>query len=96
MGVIMCLVFFSVAVFMVISQKRYFLVILLSVEVMVLALFLGLVSYSVSVGSVGSILMGVFFLTFSVCEASIGLGVLVATVRFWGGDYSSACLSLKF
>nr|YP_010715714.1 NADH dehydrogenase subunit 4L [Panopea japonica]WDE73817.1 NADH dehydrogenase subunit 4L [Panopea japonica] len=96
MGVVLCFLFFGTSVFMVIRQKRYFLMVLLSVEIMVLSLFLGLMSYSASVESLSGIMMSVFFITFSVCEASIGLGVLVSVVRFLGGDYSGAGLSLKF
>ncbi len=91
----MALVWFSVPLFVLVSglwvvvvRHRHLLVVLLGLEQMVvggfsLILFL-LVCFDIEA------YFSVMFLTFAVCEGSLGLSVLVALSRSFGSDYFSS------
>nr|YP_010714908.1 NADH dehydrogenase subunit 4L [Neohydnus jiuzhaigouensis]WDE20722.1 NADH dehydrogenase subunit 4L [Neohydnus jiuzhaigouensis] len=66
-------------------KRKHLLMMLLSLEFMVLSLFLGLFMYF-------NILMyeyyfTLIFLSFSVCEGALGLSLLVSLIRTHGNDY---------
>nr|YP_004935240.1 NADH dehydrogenase subunit 4L [Cramptonomyia spenceri]AET13065.1 NADH dehydrogenase subunit 4L [Cramptonomyia spenceri] len=79
----MIMFFFGVMVF--ISNRKHLLSTLLSLEFIVLSLFiflfiyLNLHNYELS--------FSMMFLTFSVCEGALGLGILVSMIRTHGNDY---------
>nr|WDE20748.1 NADH dehydrogenase subunit 4L [Callimerus inbasalis] len=66
-------------------KRKHLLLMLLSLEFMVLSLFMGLFFYF-------NLLMyeyyfSLIFLTFSVCEGALGLSLLVSMIRSHGNDY---------
>nr|YP_009434108.1 NADH dehydrogenase subunit 4L [Epicauta gorhami]YP_010744251.1 NADH dehydrogenase subunit 4L [Epicauta obscurocephala]APB02748.1 NADH dehydrogenase subunit 4L [Epicauta gorhami]WET56776.1 NADH dehydrogenase subunit 4L [Epicauta obscurocephala] len=66
-------------------MRKHLLLILLSIEFMVLALYLNMFSYLSLLGN--DYFFSMIFLTFSVCEGSLGLSVLVSMIRSHGNDY---------
>nr|YP_010702031.1 NADH dehydrogenase subunit 4L [Trixa longipennis]WCL18819.1 NADH dehydrogenase subunit 4L [Trixa longipennis] len=76
--------FFMGGVTFVLNQK-HFLSMLLSLEYMVLSLFLLLFIYLNMMNYEGFFSM--MFLTFSVCEGTLGLSILVSMIRTYGNDY---------
>nr|QNE85760.1 NADH dehydrogenase subunit 4L [Helina impuncta] len=68
-----------------VSNRKHLLSMLLSLEYIVLSLFLLLFIYlSMFNYELFFLLM---FLTFSVCEGSLGLSILVSMIRTHGNDY---------
>nr|YP_010264241.1 NADH dehydrogenase subunit 4L [Lucanus prometheus]UIN24753.1 NADH dehydrogenase subunit 4L [Lucanus prometheus] len=66
-------------------NRKHVLLMLLSLEFIVVALFYGLIMF---LGSYDWELYFVLvFLTFSVCEGALGLAVLVLLMRVYGNDY---------
>nr|YP_010538755.1 NADH dehydrogenase subunit 4L [Pristolycus diversecostatus]UYE92366.1 NADH dehydrogenase subunit 4L [Pristolycus diversecostatus] len=63
----------------------HLLLMLLSLEFIVLSLFLGLTIYILMMMFEGYFLM--IFLSLSVCEGALGLSILVSMVRTYGNDY---------
>nr|QEJ81421.1 NADH dehydrogenase subunit 4L [Pristolycus sp. FM14] len=63
----------------------HLLLMLLSLEFIVLSLFLGLTIYILTMMFEGYFLM--IFLSLSVCEGALGLSILVSMVRTYGNDY---------
>ena len=96
MGVVICLGLFIAAVFIIISQRGHFFIVLLSFEVITLALFLAFISSMVRIlrGTRG--LLRLIFLVMAVCEARLGLGLLVRSMRGQGFDFIKSSLRLKF
>nr|AGC22305.1 NADH dehydrogenase subunit 4L [Trigonopteryx hopei] len=64
---------------------NYLLMVLLSLEYMVLSLFLLIVIYLIYYNC--DYFFVVMFLVYSVCEGALGLSILVSMVRFHGNDY---------
>lgn len=91
-----CLNLFLISVFMIIRQRGHFFIILLSFEVVTLRLFFLCVGKIVIVGGGPSVLLALVFLVFRVCEASLGLGLLVSSMRCLGFDQLKRLSSLKF
>nr|YP_010309817.1 NADH dehydrogenase subunit 4L [Oenas fusicornis]UMR54934.1 NADH dehydrogenase subunit 4L [Oenas fusicornis] len=86
----MMYVYMSVLMFfsglLVFSLKRkHLLLMLLSVEYMVLALYFNLFIYLSMLGN--DYFFSMIFLTFSVCEGALGLSLLVSMIRTHGNDY---------
>nr|QAX91242.1 NADH dehydrogenase subunit 4L [Schedorhinotermes sarawakensis] len=67
------------------SNRSHLLSTLLSLEFIVLALYLSLYYYFCSFNY--SLFFVVYFLVFSVCESSLGLSILVSMIRSHGNDY---------
>nr|AYQ18990.1 NADH dehydrogenase subunit 4L [Lampyridae sp. 2 ACP-2013] len=63
----------------------HLLLMLLSLEFIVLSLFLGLSTFILLMMYESYFLM--IFLSFSVCEGALGLSILVSMVRNYGSDY---------
>nr|WHM51585.1 NADH dehydrogenase subunit 4L [Dolichorhinotermes tenebrosus] len=67
------------------SNRKHLLSTLLSLEFIVLALYLVLYHYFCSFSF--NLYFVVYFLVFSVCESSLGLSILVSMIRSHGNDY---------
>nr|AQV11453.1 NADH dehydrogenase subunit 4L [Mesomelena mesomelaena] len=78
-------VLFVMGVFIFVSNRKHLLSMLLSLEYMVLSLFLLLFIYLNLLGY--EFFFSMMFLTFSVCEGALGLSVLVSMIRTHGNDY---------
>lgn len=76
-----------------VSNRKHLLSTLLSLEIMVLGLF-GVLVY-IRFIYWGDLYLSIIFLTFSVCEGALGLGVLVFLVRSHGNDYFQTFRLLK-
>nr|UPL65916.1 NADH dehydrogenase subunit 4L [Pilophorus typicus] len=66
------------------SIRKHLLVTLLSLEYLVLCVFMFLMYFVIF--CLGNIYMIMIFLTFSVCEGVLGLSVLVGLIRCHGND----------
>nr|YP_008815647.1 NADH dehydrogenase subunit 4L [Dinocras cephalotes]AGZ03526.1 NADH dehydrogenase subunit 4L [Dinocras cephalotes] len=67
------------------SKRKHLLLTLLSLEFIVLGLFMFLFMFLNSV--VYELFFSMVFLTFSVCEGALGLSILVSMIRTHGNDY---------
>nr|AVN68042.1 NADH dehydrogenase subunit 4L [Ectobiidae sp. BB] len=67
------------------SNRKHLLVTLLSLEFIVLMLYIILYSYLNSFNY--ELFFSMVFLTFSVCEGALGLSILVSMIRSYGNDY---------
>nr|YP_009092200.1 NADH dehydrogenase subunit 4L [Neochauliodes rotundatus]AHG24689.1 NADH dehydrogenase subunit 4L [Neochauliodes rotundatus] len=68
-----------------VSKRKHLLLMLLSLEFIVVSLFMGLMII-LKVYNFENF-FSMFFLTFSVCEGALGLGILVSMIRTHGNDY---------
>ena len=96
MFLVLCFFLFVCSVIIIFSQKYYFLIILLSFELIVMSIFVGWSNYIWYSGVRVGVVFSIIFLTFRVCEARIGLSLLVASVRFLGQDYNKNAFVLNF
>nr|YP_010309791.1 NADH dehydrogenase subunit 4L [Megetra punctata]UMR54908.1 NADH dehydrogenase subunit 4L [Megetra punctata] len=78
------LMFFS-GLLMFSLKRKHLLIMLLSIEYMVLALYLMMFTYFSLLGN--DYFFSMVFLTFSVCEGALGLSILVSMIRTHGNDY---------
>nr|QLY89872.1 NADH dehydrogenase subunit 4L [Neoleria inscripta] len=78
-------ILFIFGIFSFISNRKHLLSMLLSLEYIVLSLFLLLFIY-LNYMSYESF-FSMMFLTFSVCEGALGLSILVSMIRTHGNDY---------
>nr|QYK19520.1 NADH dehydrogenase subunit 4L [Neotriplax arisana] len=67
------------------SNRKHLLLMLLSLEMILLSLFMNLVLYFSNVNYELFFLM--IFLSMSVCEGALGLSILVSMIRSYGNDY---------
>nr|QIV24623.1 NADH dehydrogenase subunit 4L [Papunya picta] len=67
------------------SKRKHLLLMLLSLELVVLSLYLNIFLYLSCSG--GNYFVSMIFITMSVCEGALGLSMLVAMIRSWGNDY---------
>nr|YP_010946787.1 NADH dehydrogenase subunit 4L [Pseudoglomeris planiuscula]WGO57544.1 NADH dehydrogenase subunit 4L [Pseudoglomeris planiuscula] len=67
------------------SNRKYLLMMLLSLEFIVLVLYFFLFSYLMLYNF--ELFFSMIFLTFSVCEGVLGLSILVSMIRSYGKDY---------
>lgn len=76
---------FFIGLFAFVSNRKHLLSMLLSLEFIVLSLFLIIFIYlnQINYESYFSLI----FLTFSVCEGALGLSILVSIIRTHGNDY---------
>lgn len=72
-------------VFVFVSNRKHLLSTLLSLEFIVLGLFLFLFIYLNILNYEGY--FSIIFLTFRVCEGALGLSILVSIIRTHGNDY---------
>nr|YP_010397379.1 NADH dehydrogenase subunit 4L [Trichius succinctus]UQJ77499.1 NADH dehydrogenase subunit 4L [Trichius succinctus] len=66
-------------------KRKHLLLMLLSLEFIVLALFFNLYLYLMYYNF--EFYFGMVFVTMSVCEGAIGLAILVSLIRTHGNDY---------
>lgn len=78
-------ILFIIGVFTFVSNRKHLLSILLSLEYIVLRLFLLLFIYLNVLNFENFFRM--IFLIFRVCEGALGLSVLVSLIRTHGNDY---------
>nr|UOU85379.1 NADH dehydrogenase subunit 4L [Rhamphomyia physoprocta] len=76
---------FLMGVIVFISNRKHLLSMLLSLEFIVLSLFLLLFIYLSFLNY--EMFFSMVFLTFSVCEGALGLSILVSMIRTHGNDY---------
>nr|YP_010759056.1 NADH dehydrogenase subunit 4L [Ramburiella turcomana]WEX31966.1 NADH dehydrogenase subunit 4L [Ramburiella turcomana] len=67
------------------SKRKHLLMVLLSLEYIVLSLFMLIVIFLV--GFDYDYFFPVIFLVFSVCEGALGLSILVSMIRSHGNDF---------
>nr|APX40339.1 NADH dehydrogenase subunit 4L [Clytra quadripunctata] len=67
------------------AVRKHLLMVLLSLEFLSLSMFFGLFIYLSLVGY--EVFFCLIYLTMSVCEASLGLAILVLMIRNHGNDY---------
>nr|YP_009562038.1 NADH dehydrogenase subunit 4L [Choroedocus capensis]QAU54132.1 NADH dehydrogenase subunit 4L [Choroedocus capensis] len=67
------------------SKRKHLLMVLLSLEYIVLSLFILIVIYLIEFDY--DYFFPVVFLVFSVCEGSLGLSILVSMIRSHGNDF---------
>nr|AOY39509.1 NADH dehydrogenase subunit 4L [Scolytinae sp. BMNH 1039990] len=75
---------FMSGLFIFTLKFKHFLVMLLSLEFMVLSLYMLLIIYFFQ--GVSSYFVSMFYLSMSVCEGALGLSLLVVVIRTHGGD----------
>nr|YP_008081536.1 NADH dehydrogenase subunit 4L [Erynnis montanus]AGJ72735.1 NADH dehydrogenase subunit 4L [Erynnis montanus] len=68
-----------------VSKHKHLLIMLLSLEYIVLSMFMMLVLYLSFIEFDMYLLM--VFLVFSVCEGALGISILVSMIRTHGNDY---------
>nr|YP_010956570.1 NADH dehydrogenase subunit 4L [Synodus poeyi]WMY89663.1 NADH dehydrogenase subunit 4L [Synodus poeyi] len=68
-------------------HRNHLLSALLCLEGMMLSLFIGLSIWSLQLEMLSHTITPILLLAFSACEASAGLGLLVATTRTHGSDH---------
>nr|UBI44036.1 NADH dehydrogenase subunit 4L [Eysarcoris annamita] len=76
------------------STRKHLLLSLLSLEYLVLCVFLGLTLFMVNYGY--ELYFSMIFLVFTVCEGALGLSILVKMVRNQGNDYLSSLSILSW
>nr|YP_010021582.1 NADH dehydrogenase subunit 4L [Neoasterolepisma foreli]QOL10510.1 NADH dehydrogenase subunit 4L [Neoasterolepisma foreli] len=86
----MLLIFISFWCF--VSQRSHLLVTLLSLEFIVLMMYMYM---SYCLGGVEEVYFCLLFLSFCVCEGALGLSIMVSVVRTHGNDYFNSFIMLK-
>nr|YP_010490457.1 NADH dehydrogenase subunit 4L [Ibla cumingi]UWM12943.1 NADH dehydrogenase subunit 4L [Ibla cumingi] len=76
-----------------VSKRKHLMNMLISLEYLVLSIFLLLVMATVSLGL--DMYVGLLYLVAAVCEGSLGVGVMVSLVRSHGSDYMDSLSVLK-
>nr|YP_010024718.1 NADH dehydrogenase subunit 4L [Aromia bungii]QOQ35006.1 NADH dehydrogenase subunit 4L [Aromia bungii]QZI85908.1 NADH dehydrogenase subunit 4L [Aromia bungii]UZA66537.1 NADH dehydrogenase subunit 4L [Aromia bungii] len=89
--VLLNLMFFS-GLLVFASKRKHLLLMLLSLEFIVLSLYLNLFVYMSLMNY--EYFFSMIFLTMSVCEGALGLSILVSMIRTCGNDYMLTFSSL--
>lgn len=84
---------FVVGFWIYISKRKHLINILISLEYIVLSIFILLIIVTFIIGL--EIYAGLIYLIASVCEGSLGVGIIVGIVRSHGSDYVASLNSLK-
>ena len=74
-------ILFTIGVFGIFVNRKNIIVILMSVELMLLAVNINLVAFSVYLGNLTGQIFAMFVLTVAAAEAAIGLAILVVYFR---------------
>nr|ARH54659.1 NADH dehydrogenase subunit 4L [Scirtes orbicularis] len=80
-----CIFMYLSGVYVYCSKRKHLLLMLLSLEFIVLSLFM-LIFFNLSFFDF-EYFFSLMFLTFSVCEGVLGLSLLVSLIRTHGNDY---------
>nr|QIV24675.1 NADH dehydrogenase subunit 4L [Cacodacnus planicollis] len=67
------------------SKRKHLLLMLLSLEYIVLSLYLNIFFYLSGLSY--DYFFSMIFITMSVCEGALGLSILVSMIRTYGNDY---------
>jgi NADH-quinone oxidoreductase subunit K len=78
-------ILFTIGVFGIFVNRRNIIVILMSIELILLAVNINLVAFSVFLHDVVGQVFALFVLTVAAAEAAVGLAILVTFFR-WRGD----------
>nr|QDP14187.1 NADH dehydrogenase subunit 4L [Vasticardium flavum] len=84
-------VMFLCSLCIIVGERQHIMMVMLALEMMAVSLYGMLCSMGVGAG-----MFCLVFLTFSVCEAVLGLGVLVGLVRGFGAAKVGGLFLLKF
>nr|AYN73159.1 NADH dehydrogenase subunit 4L [Paropaon sp. OR337] len=76
---------YIVGVYIFSSKRKHLLMVLLSLEYIVLALFMFIIVFMIEFNR--DYFFPVVFLVFSVCEGVLGLSILVSMIRSHGNDF---------
>lgn len=87
------LLIFAISLVYIISESRHVLIFLLSVEMMSVGIY-GL--FCLRFFQLRRMVFCLVFLSFSVCEAALGLGLLASVVRGFGAEKSPSLFVLKY
>nr|YP_009092111.1 NADH dehydrogenase subunit 4L [Anthocharis bambusarum]AGG40679.1 NADH dehydrogenase subunit 4L [Anthocharis bambusarum] len=68
-----------------VSKHKHLLIVLLSLEFIVLSVYMLMIIYFLMMNY--NMYMLMVFLVFSVCEGALGLSILVSMIRTHGNDY---------
>nr|YP_010167698.1 NADH dehydrogenase subunit 4L [Anthocharis scolymus]QRW37682.1 NADH dehydrogenase subunit 4L [Anthocharis scolymus] len=68
-----------------VSKHKHLLIVLLSLEFIVLSIYMLMLVYFLMMSY--NMYMLMLFLVFSVCEGALGLSILVSMIRTHGNDY---------
>nr|YP_009658973.1 NADH dehydrogenase subunit 4L [Altica fragariae]QCC71337.1 NADH dehydrogenase subunit 4L [Altica fragariae]QCC71350.1 NADH dehydrogenase subunit 4L [Altica fragariae]QCP68672.1 NADH dehydrogenase subunit 4L [Altica fragariae]QCP68711.1 NADH dehydrogenase subunit 4L [Altica fragariae] len=79
------IILFLTGIYMFVMNRKHLLLMLLSLEYLVVILFLNLFFYLSMLEN--DYFFSMIFLTMSVCESVLGLSVLIIMVRVHGNDY---------
>nr|YP_009113933.1 NADH dehydrogenase subunit 4L [Gonepteryx rhamni]YP_009130923.1 NADH dehydrogenase subunit 4L [Gonepteryx mahaguru]AGG39576.1 NADH dehydrogenase subunit 4L [Gonepteryx rhamni]AHH34361.1 NADH dehydrogenase subunit 4L [Gonepteryx mahaguru]AXU98807.1 NADH dehydrogenase subunit 4L [Gonepteryx rhamni] len=79
------LVMFFLGNMIFVSKHKHLLIVLLSLEFIVLSMYLLMMIYFTMMSY--NMYMLMVFLVFSVCEGALGLSILVSMIRTYGNDY---------
>ena len=74
-------ILFTIGVFGIFVNRKNIIVILMSIELILLAVNINLVAFSVYLGNVTGQIFAMFVLTVAAAEAAIGLAILVVFYR---------------
>ncbi|HRK94805.1 MAG TPA: NADH-quinone oxidoreductase subunit NuoK [Rhodospirillales bacterium] len=77
-------ILFAIGIFGIFLNRKNIIVILMSLEVMLLAVNINLVAFSVQLGDLVGQVFAMFILTVAAAEAAIGLAILVVYFRVRG------------
>ena len=78
-------ILFTIGVFGIFVNRKNVIVILMSIELILLAVNINLVAFSVFLHDVVGLIYALFVLTVAAAEAAVGLAILVTFFR-WRGD----------
>nr|YP_009539782.1 NADH dehydrogenase subunit 4L [Barca bicolor]AYP72720.1 NADH dehydrogenase subunit 4L [Barca bicolor] len=78
-------VMFMIGNMIFVSKHKHLLIMLLSLEFLVLSIYLLLLMYLSYIEF--NMYMLMVFLVFSVCEGALGISILVSMIRTYGNDY---------
>ena len=81
---VLAAVLFTLGVFGIFLNRKNVIVILMSIELMLLAVNINLVAFSVHLGNLIGQVFAMFVLTVAAAEVSIGLAILVVYIRVRG------------
>ena len=74
-------ILFTIGVFGIFVNRKNIIVILMSIELMLLAVNINLVAFSVYLGNLAGQIFAMFVLTVAAAEAAVGLAILVTFFR---------------
>jgi NADH-quinone oxidoreductase subunit K len=74
-------ILFTIGVFGIFVNRKNIIIILMSIELMLLAVNINLVAFSAYLGDVTGQIFAMFVLTVAAAEAAVGLAILVAFFR---------------